>query len=206
MGRVTSVTAQPPGAGSPSNIATGITYEPFGPVTGVSFGNGITGTYAYDADYRPTTRADAATSNVLSLAYTYDAANNVKTITDSVNSLNSQTLGYDALNRLNSAVSGTGGYGTWSWTWDPVNNVKTQVVNGATTTFVLTSYTNKLSQIQTSSANENVANTAREISTRFPSDRSDAGNADLQQGQRNVGLADDDQQRHIRLRPRRAAP
>jgi len=176
MGQVTAVTAKPPGAGSPSNMATSITYEPpeyappsspvapgfsaAAPVTGLTFGNGITGTYSYDADYRPTSRLDAATSNVLSLAYTYEAADNVKTITDSVNAANSQTLGYDAMNHLNSAVSGTGGYGTWSWTWDGVDNVKTQVVNGTTTTYSLASGSNKLSQWVTGSTTTTVNSTS----------------------------------------------
>jgi len=160
MGRVTSVTAQPPGAGSPSNVATSITYEPFGPVTGLSYGNGLTGTYVYDNDYRPTSRVDTATSDVLNLAYTYDAADNVKTITDTVNAANGQTLGYDALNRLNSAVSGTGGYGTWSWTWDTDHNVVTQVIAGVTTTFSKTSGTSKLSSWVKSGVTTTVTNTA----------------------------------------------
>ena len=159
MGKVTAVTAKPPGAGSFSNVATSITYEPFGPVTGVNFGNGITGAYAFDNDYRPTTRVDGATTNVLGLSYGYNANDNVTGITDSVNSANSQTLGYDALNRLNSAVSGTGGYGTWSWTWDAGSNVSTQVVNGTTTTFSLTSGTNKLSQWAGGGTTETVTNT-----------------------------------------------
>jgi YD repeat-containing protein len=41
-------------------------------------------------------------------------------MTDAVNAANTQTLGYDALDRMTSAVSGTGGYGTWGWTWDKV--------------------------------------------------------------------------------------
>jgi len=160
MGRVTSVTAQPPGAGSPSNVATSVTYEPFGPVTGLSFGNGITGTYGFDLDYRPTTRVDAATATVQNLTYGYFANNSVHTITDAVNTLNSQTLGYDALDRLTSASSGTGGYGTLSWTWDPVSNVKTQVVNGTTTTYTLNTGTSQLQKWVSGSTTENVASTA----------------------------------------------
>jgi RHS repeat-associated protein len=159
MGQTTSVTAQPPGAGSPSNIATGITYAPFGPVTGLTFGNGITGTYSFDNDYRVTSRVDASGSNFLNLSYTYDAANNVKTITDAVNAVNSQTLSYDVLDRLTSATSGTGGYGTYGWTWDAVNNVKTQVINGTTTTFNYTAGSNQLASMVTGATTTNVTNT-----------------------------------------------
>jgi RHS repeat-associated protein len=158
MGRVTGITAKPPGAGSPSNVATGITYEPFGPVTGLAFGNGLTESRSYDTDYRSTT-ITATAPTVQNLTYGYFANNSVNTITDAVNSLNSQTLGYDALDRLTSAASGTGGYGTWSWTWDPVNNVKTQVVNGTTTNFGYTALTNKIASYKTGTTTTNVAYT-----------------------------------------------
>ena len=158
MGRVTGITAKPPGAGSPSNVATSIAYEPFGPATGLTFGNGLVESRGYDLDYRPTTIA-ATTPTVQNLSYTYFANDSVHTITDAVSSLNTQTLGYDALDRLTSATSGTGGYGTFGWTWDKVNNVKTQVVNGTTTTFNLNPGTNQLASIVTGSTTENVAST-----------------------------------------------
>ena len=166
MGQVTSVTAQPPGAGSPSNVVTSVTYEPFGPVTGMSFGNGITGTYAYDNDYRATSRVDNGGTDVLNLAYGWYANNSVNTITDSVNAADSQTFGYDSYDRLTSATSGTGGYGSWVWTWDYVGNVKTQKIGSTTTTFTLNSGTNQLQKWVTGSTTENVAHTsAGNIST-----------------------------------------
>lgn len=161
MGRVTGITAKPPGAGSPSNVATGISYEPFGPVTGLTFGNAFTGTYSFDNDYRATSRVDQVPGfPVLSLSYGYYANDSVNTITDAVNAANSQTLNYDALDRLTSASSGSGGYGSYSWTWDAVNNVKTQVVNGTTTTFTDTTGSNKLSKWVTGPTTTTVTNTA----------------------------------------------
>jgi len=160
MGRVTGITAQPAGAGSPSNVATSITHAPFGPVTGLTFGNGVTGTYSFDNDYRATSRVAAATSDVMNLAYTYFANNSVNTITDSVNAANSQTLGYDALDRLTSAVSGTGGYGTYGWTWDAVGNVATQTINSTATTFNLNSGSNQLASMVTGSTTTTVDTTA----------------------------------------------
>jgi RHS repeat-associated protein len=159
MGEVTSVTSKPSGASSATNIATGITYEPFGPVAGLTFGNGIKGTYGYDLDYRPTTRKDIGSATVQNLAYAYYANDSVHTITDALNAANTQTLNYDNHDRLTSAVSGTGGYGTFSFTWDPVNNIKTQVINGTTTTYDLKAGTNQLASIVTGSTTENVAST-----------------------------------------------
>ncbi len=160
MGRVISIKARPPGASAGSNIATGIAYEPFGPETALTFGNGIAGAYGYDLDYRPTTRTDASTTAVQKLTYAYYANNSVETITDGVNSANTQALGYDALDRLTSAKSGTGGYGTFAYTWDPVSNIETQVVNGTTTTYTPVTGSNRLSKWVTGATTETVASTA----------------------------------------------
>jgi len=156
MGRVTGVTATPPGS-SASNVVSGVTYEPFGPETALTFGNGATGAYGFDLDYRPTTRLDAGTSSILKLSYAYYANDSVKKITDFVNAANTQTLNYNAVDQLTSATSGTGGYGTFSFTWDPVGNIKTETVNGTETTFHLASGTNRLSGFVTGSTTETIA-------------------------------------------------
>jgi len=160
MGKVTSVTAKPPGASSATNIATSIGYEPFGPVSSLTYGNGITGTYAFDLDYRATTRLDRGSATVSSLAYGYFTNNSVQTITDSVHAANTQTLGYDSMDHLITATSGTGGYGTFGFTWDGVSNLKTQTVNGTATTLNLVTGTNQLSTLVTGSSTETVATTS----------------------------------------------
>ncbi len=115
MGRITAASLTPSG-GSPMTVVSGLTYEPFGPVTGWTFGNGVTSARAYDLDYRLTSIADAGTSiTPLSLTYTtYSADNNPTKITDNVTSGNTQTLTYDALSFLG---SGSGNYGSQSFTY-----------------------------------------------------------------------------------------
>ncbi len=159
MGRVISVMAQPPGATTLSDVVTGVTYEPFGPETGLTYGNGITGAYGYDLDYRPIKRTDTGTSPVQKLSYAYYANNSVKTITDGVNAANTQALGYDTLDRLTSAVSGAGGYGTQSFTWDAVSNIKTQLAAGISTTYTLAPGSNRLAQFTMAGMTETVAST-----------------------------------------------
>jgi RHS repeat-associated protein len=167
MGRVTAVTAKPPGATAASNVATGITYEPLpefaatgtAPVTGLSFGNGVTGAYGYDLAYRPTTRVDAGKASVQNLAYGYFANDSVQTITDAVNAANSQTLAYDATNWLQTATSGKGGYGTFAFTWDKVGNVKTETVSGTETAYTYTAHTNRLASFTTGTTTETVSTT-----------------------------------------------
>ena len=143
-GYVSTVTARPAGATSTTTIAT-IHHQPFGPMNAVNYGNGIAETWSYDNSYRATNITDTLSSaNVQKLTYAYDNANNVKSITDAVNAANSQTLAYDPINRLVGAASGSGGYGTFSWTYDKVGNRQTQVQGSTTTTYTYTAGSNRL--------------------------------------------------------------
>ena len=143
-GYVSAATAKLPSASSATPLAS-ISHQPFGPISGVSYGNGVAETWTFDQAYRPTSILDALSgANLQSLTYVYDNANNVSSITDAVNTANSQTFTYDVINRLTKAVSGTGGYGTQSWTYDKVGNRLTQVQGTTTTTYGYTPNTNKL--------------------------------------------------------------
>ena len=57
----------------------------------MTYGNGIVEARSYDGDYR---LATLATGSVQALTYGYDAADNVKAITDGVTPPNSQSFGY----------------------------------------------------------------------------------------------------------------
>jgi RHS repeat-associated protein len=157
MGRITSVTSKAPGAGSAVNVATSIGYEPFGPITGMTFGNAVADARTYDLDYRLDTLIDAAMAgNLQNLTYGYDAANNVKTITNAVTSGNSQTLGYDTHNRLNSAA---GNYGSLGYTYDTSDNRQYQTVAPAST-YTYTPDSNVLDSVRTSGVTQTIGITA----------------------------------------------
>lgn len=146
-GYLHQVKARLPATITTTTLAT-LTHLPFGPINSASYGNGISESWTFDEDYRSTNITDTLSSTALqNLTYGYDADNNVKTITDAVNAANGQTLGYDVLNRINSAVSGTGGYGSLSWTYDNNGNVKTYKVGSSTTSYTYTSGTNRLATI-----------------------------------------------------------
>jgi len=149
-GYLATVSATPSGSTTTTTIAT-LSHQPFGPQSAVTYGNGIAETWAYDNSYRPTNITDALSgANLQNLTYAYDNANNVTSITDGVNAANGQTLGYDVINRLTSAASGTGGYGTDTWTYDNVGNRLTQVQGATTATYGYTTGTNRLATITTS--------------------------------------------------------
>jgi RHS repeat-associated protein len=159
MGEVTKVTAKPP-SGTVTNVATSITYEPFGPVKSLTFGNGLAGAYAYDLDYRNTTRKDSSTGvTIQNLTYGYYPNNSVQTITDAVNAANTQSMTYDTKDNLASAASGAGGYGSYSFTWDGNSNIQQQIANGTTTNFYMTAGTSRLVHFDTSGSSEIVAST-----------------------------------------------
>jgi RHS repeat-associated protein len=148
-GQVTEVALEGPG-GSPGVTAVvgdsthPITHLPFGPVTGMRFQNTspITRTTTYDLAYRMTNLTDNGTSTVLNLDYSYDANGNIAYITDHVNTANSQgtsgsPMTYDNEDRLTAAASGSGGYGSYSWTYDTNGNRLTEVNNGTTSTYTI---------------------------------------------------------------------
>jgi RHS repeat-associated protein len=144
MGRVTAISATKTGSSTPLPVLANVSYEPFGPVSALTFGNGVAETRSFDLDYRMLSLADAGSTTLQNLGYSYDAANNVLSITDGVTSGNSQALGYDALNRLTGA---TGAYGNLGYTYDEVGNVLSQVAGSSTTTYKYASQSNRLVQI-----------------------------------------------------------
>jgi RHS repeat-associated protein len=157
MGRITSITVKLSGSSKAVAVLSGVSYEPFGSVASVTFGNGIVETRAFDLDYRMTGLTDAGAATLQKLTYGYDADNNVKSIGDGVTSGNSQTLGYDVLDRLTSAA---GGYGSLGYTYDTVGNRLTQTLGSVTTQYQYKPSSNQLTAIITGSTTETVGSTA----------------------------------------------
>jgi YD repeat-containing protein len=109
MGRITGVTAKPSG-GASQPVVSSIAYEPFGPYTGLTYGNGVAETRGFDQDYRLTALTDTGSSPLQSLTYAYYPTNNVQTITDAVNVGNSQSwLLWFAASRYPESVCATDG-------------------------------------------------------------------------------------------------
>lgn len=144
-GQISGITTTQPGHAS-VNLATSITHLPFGPVKSLTWGNGVTHATTFDNDYRQTGLTDTGTASVQSQTYTYDADNNLKTITDALNAANSQTFGYDALEHLSSANSGTGGYGNLYWNYNHDNRI-----NDTGTVYTLASTSNRVTAIGSTS-------------------------------------------------------
>ena len=159
-GYVTAMPFSATGADLPKSV-NAATHIPFGPVNHIAYDQGDAGNFTFDADYRLTNLEYDAFGGTayFKWTYAYDNANNVSSITDGITSANSQTLGYDALNRLTSASS-TGTYGSLGWTYDHNGNLATRVIGTTTYTSGYSSGTNRLATVTWPSNSETVGYTA----------------------------------------------
>jgi RHS repeat-associated protein len=131
-----------------TTLAQSLSYKPFGPLTGLTYGNGITTFYTYDRDYRLTDLVSVGNAFVQNLTFGYDGASNITSITDGVDNTRSQTFGYDANNRLTSA---SGIYGSLSSIYDADGNRTSLSSPAGSTSYSYASTSNKL--LSTTSGN-----------------------------------------------------
>ncbi len=100
-----------------ATIGTNIAYKPFGGITSITYGNGLTNWATYDTQYRLST---LVTGTFQSLTYNYDNNGNITSIAPG------KTYAYDSLDRLGTA---TGPWGSLGWTYDGVGNRQTENSN-----------------------------------------------------------------------------
>jgi YD repeat-containing protein len=128
------------------SYAHGINYFADGDVASFTFGNGDS--YAVQKNARLLlsnfTYGNGSTLKV-SEDYAYDANGNISTINDLAGGLRSKVFGYDTLNRLTQAQA-TNLWGTESYTYDPLNNIRSRISGGQTFTYNYDA-TNRLASI-----------------------------------------------------------
>ena len=122
-------------------LASEIRYLPFGPLTGLTYGNGNELTKTFDQAYRLTS---IHTGSIQNLSYTLDAANSITSITDNLDPLHSQSFGYDSLYRLTSAG---GIYGAIDYSYNPVGNRLSKHRDAETDIYSYETETNRLLEI-----------------------------------------------------------
>lgn len=111
LGQITQVQLQDNTSAPLQMLVSNVTYKPFGPISGLSFGNGVDTEWLYDSDYR---LGRITTTSVPRWDYTYhyDQAGNIDELTDQVGS-NDRLYTYDKVNRLmldNKPIFGSLGY------------------------------------------------------------------------------------------------
>jgi len=123
MGRIAGIATQANSAAVPVAVASGAAYAPFGPLTALAYGNGLSLSAQYDQDYQPSARLVTGTAVVQDLTYGIDAAGDITGITDLAATTRSQVFQYDSLYRLTYA---SGLYGALAYGYDAVGNRTSQ--------------------------------------------------------------------------------
>jgi RHS repeat-associated protein len=97
-----------------TTLLSNVTYEPFGPSRGWSWGSGTAEIRLHDTDGNPTLITGSESTN-----YTVDSAFRITAISNSSNSVLSWIYGYDTLDRLTGASASSAAL---TWTYDADGN------------------------------------------------------------------------------------
>jgi RHS repeat-associated protein len=109
-------------------------FAAFGPLSGLTLGNGLTESHPYDARYFP---AGVSVPGRLDWAYTTDAMGNVTAVTDNLNAAGSRAFTYQDTQYF--LTQGNGPWGTRSWSYDKTGNRLSETRNGVTDAYVYAS-------------------------------------------------------------------
>lgn len=124
------------GSNPPSAFASAIGYLPFGPLTSLTWANGVSLSRSYDQDYRLSEQSVAGWNST----YGYDANSNIETLNSSL--LGDLNYSYDALDRLTAEAKADR---QQSYSYDAVGNrtgkTVTPVVDGQAQSSSSTTYT-----------------------------------------------------------------
>jgi RHS repeat-associated protein len=127
-----SLRGLPTAVGGQSAYLTDATYNALGQPLQQTWGNNRATTYAYHPQNVRLTQLTVG-GNLLDLRYGYDRVGNITAITDTVNSNQVQTFGYDARDRLVWARTNGVGNGQYNeaYGYDRMGNIITRTVGGA---------------------------------------------------------------------------
>lgn len=133
-----------------TTIISGATYEPFGPVNGWTYGNGLKRLIGFNKDGQPNAISTNGTNPLQSLTYAFDENNRIHKITNYPYSTNTQEYDYDSVSHLRKFILPVDG--TWTYSYDSAGNrTKLEVAkNGQITrtdTYAIDDVNNRLNTI-----------------------------------------------------------
>jgi RHS repeat-associated protein len=153
-GLITGVTTKKDSGSSTVTLASSLAYLPFGPLTSLTYGNGLVLAKTFTQDYLIDALQvqDTSTSTVvLDRSHAFGDSINLTGITDNITSARNESYIYTASNRLQ---EGVGSWGTLDWTYDSVGNRSSEVLTSGSATTSTYNYpggSNLLSSITQSS-------------------------------------------------------
>ncbi|MDQ3287143.1 MAG: RHS repeat protein [Pseudomonadota bacterium] len=132
--------------GVTSAVTTGLTYQPYGGVTGWTYGNGLVRAYSYDNDGRLLGLSTKSGSSDIrqSLTVGYNGADEITGITNAVNATLSQQFGYDAASRLGSVMASGADQ---AFSYDANGNRTSHTWAGQTDGYTVDAASNRLSAV-----------------------------------------------------------
>ena len=138
MGRVQGISTEKDGASQV--IVSNVAYQPFGSARSYTFGNGQTYTRGFDSDGR----VASYTLATQTFAVQYDAASRITSLEQAGLPANTNTYGYDVLDRLTSFV---GPSATQAFTYDLVGNRTSKTAGSASAGYAYPSSSNRLAAV-----------------------------------------------------------
>lgn len=120
LGRITQIGLTLPGQAR-QVVVTDVTYAPFGPATGWTYGNGRRLQRPVDADYRPQAVHDPSQGG-LTLSFGYDVVGNITELKDGIGSTGLAKYEYDTLGRLTQTQDGATSTPIEAYTYDATGN------------------------------------------------------------------------------------
>lgn len=168
-GLASGITTKATPSSSSETLASSIAYRPFGPLSNLTYGNGLALTRTYDNNYWLTqTEVKATGATRLDLSFGRNANGQLTSVTDNAASGRGATFTYTDSGRLASA---NGAWGDDAYVYDAAGNrtSKARTIGGTTTTeaIVLASTSNRVNQVQDGSST-----TLRTLTHRTGGDRS----------------------------------
>ncbi|WP_187308483.1 RHS repeat-associated core domain-containing protein [Lysobacter antibioticus] len=145
LDQVTEVGIKPAG-GVRTVLLNNAAYEPFGPATGWTYGNGRSLARTYDQDYRAKTILDSAAGG-LSLAYGYNEVGELTELKDGLQSAALAKYDYDTLGRLKITRDGPTGTPLETYDYDATGNRNSLLHGGITTSYTYPGTSHRLSNI-----------------------------------------------------------
>lgn len=134
-----------PNGGTRAVLLNNATYEPVGPVSGWTYGNGRVLSRTYDLDYRAKTILDSS-SGGLSLSYGYNTVGEMTELKDGLQSAVQAKYDYDTLGRLTVTRDGSSNP-LETYAYDETGNRKSLLHGGITDTYAYPTTSHRLSSV-----------------------------------------------------------
>jgi YD repeat-containing protein len=148
LGRIAGITTTPLG-GTTQSVISAVSYQPFGGVTGFTYGNGQHYTRTIDLDGRI---AGYSLGNA-GYGVGFDAASRIRSIINSGNAADARTFDYDVLDRLTSTTTPSTAFGfnydangnrtlhsvglaSWTHTYPSTSNRLASIIGGGSRTYL----------------------------------------------------------------------